>query len=155
MKDVASGEACTKRDQHAVSSTNGRTVRRFAPNAARVSRCIEIENAIHPVPAEVAQQSPQAGLGPAKIDVMPKARFEPDAIDARLLRVDLPRMKIKNRRPFVDSIDTIDRQRDNAYGASRKYPPPRQAIDRITRSAEEFRVGPIAHLYGKRVHTAS
>src|SRR3569623_2555008 len=53
------------------------------------------EHAVHAVPMKVAQQAPQAPFSAREIDVMAEARLDPDAVLARLLRIDLPRMKIK------------------------------------------------------------
>ena len=52
---------------------------------------------IHPPPAEVAEQAPDASFGALQIDIMAEARLGADTRHAWLPGVDLPGMEIKDR----------------------------------------------------------
>ena len=52
---------------------------------------------IHPAPTEVLHQADQALLGATNVDVVPKARAQVYARHPRLLWVNLPGMKVKDR----------------------------------------------------------
>ena len=51
---------------------------------------------------------PRRAFSTVEIQVMTETSFRADAVDARLGRINLPRMKIEDRRPAVDAVDAFD-----------------------------------------------
>src|SRR5690606_8652596 len=81
------------------------------------------ENAIHAAPLEVAQQPLQALLHAAQVDVVAEPGFHRDALLARLVRVELPRMKIKDAGLPVNLIDALQEPARHGVGEESKIPP--------------------------------
>src|SRR5439155_7749713 len=55
-------------------------------------------------------------LHPAKVHVMAKTRLRTDAVDARLIGIQFPRMKIEHRGLAIDGIDTPNRPARDRVG---------------------------------------
>src|SRR5262249_22557179 len=75
----------------------------------RVSCSFEGEGVANRAPAEIAQQPTQPALGSMQVQIVAEARLQTDAGNARLLRIDLPRMHVEDRRLAIDPIHTFDR----------------------------------------------
>ena len=64
----------------------------------RAHAALDLEHAVDAVPAEVREQPLQPRLGAGEIQVVAETRLRADAADARLARIDLPRMEVEDRR---------------------------------------------------------
>jgi hypothetical protein len=72
------------------------------------------ENAVHPVPGEVARQGFDAAFHAVDVDVVAEARLGVEAFRARLARVDFPRVEVEQGRLAVVRLTLSIIQRDSA-----------------------------------------
>src|SRR5450432_344428 len=78
--------------------------------------CHTKDDVVHSIPAEVPQQLTQAPLRTLEVHVMTKARFRAYALDAGLLGVDFPGMKIEDRRLLVVRVHVLDQPARDRVG---------------------------------------
>src|SRR5688572_9959149 len=84
-----------------------------------VAASADIEDLVHATPLELAHEPAQTRLHRVQVDVVPETRAQRCPRHARLLRVDLPRMEVKDAGLPVARIDASQRP---AIGTVRQQP---------------------------------
>src|SRR5690606_3609269 len=72
------------------------------------ARRFAIREQVHAAPGKVTNKLTQLRRHAFKIGIMAQPGFERRTCDARLARIDFPRMEIKHRRSLLEAVDLAD-----------------------------------------------
>src|SRR5882672_3054439 len=89
--------------------SRARSMRPALAEAHHWASCgLDGKRSLYGVPAKVRQQAAEPVLRAMQVDVVTKTRLQTHAGHARLLRINLPRMQVEDRRFAVEPIDACD-----------------------------------------------